>query len=350
MDLGFQTLAWVDGGLSLLDQTRLPTVQENRFLSRVDDLVSAMRDLTVRGAPALGCAAAYGMVLELQPLTERSAWVAQLQRNAKLLRDARPTAVNLAVGVDLQLELGLELAAGDGCPEDWTAQLLQIAREFHRQDQVSCLGLGEHAQSLLREGCRILTHCNAGALATGGIGTALAPIHLAHARGMKLHVYADETRPLRQGARLTAWELARHGVSVDVLPDGAAASLLAQGKVDLILVGSDRIAANGDVANKIGTYPLAVLARHHEVPFYVLAPATTIDRATPDGASIPIEQRDAAEIYDAHPQPEGVGVYSPAFDVTPAGLVTGIVTEHGHFQAHGKGADAWRAYVADLGI
>lgn len=336
--------------MSLLDQTRLPSVQEDRLLFKVDDLVSAMRDLTVRGAPALGCAAAYGMVLELSDQGSPVDWLAQLHHNATRLKNARPTAVNLAVGVARQLAFGLRLAAGEGNPQTWTAGLLEHAREFHRQDQASCLGLGEHALALLSEGCNILTHCNAGALATGGIGTALAPIHLAHSRGMALHVYAGETRPLRQGARLTAWELARHGVSVDVLPDGAAATLLAQGKVDLILVGSDRIAANGDVANKIGTYPLAVLARHHDVPFHVLAPATTIDPACPNGASIPIEQRDAAEIYDAHPQPDGVGVYSPAFDVTPADLVTGIVTEHGTFQPHGIGTAAWKAYVDGLAV
>ncbi|MHC4380500.1 MAG: S-methyl-5-thioribose-1-phosphate isomerase [Planctomycetota bacterium] len=341
-------MAWEQDGLCLLDQTRLPGVQEERVLHRIDELVRAMQDLTVRGAPALGCAAAYGMVLELPMEGKTQDWIAQLRSNAKRLEAARPTAVNLAVGVRRQFELGLQLAKGDGTPKEWTDALLASAREFHHLDQASCLALGEHALSLLSEGCRILTHCNAGALATGGIGTALAPIHLAHARGMQVHVYADETRPLRQGTRLTAWELARHGVSVDVLPDGAAATLLAQGKVDLIFVGSDRIAANGDVANKIGTYPLAVLAMHHEVPFHVLAPATTVDPCCPDGASIPIEQRAATELYDAHPQPQGVGVFSPAFDVTPADLVGHIVTEHGLFCPHGQGALEWQAYVASL--
>lgn len=339
----------MNGGLRLLDQTLLPEAEKYVELHSIAEVVDAMKRLVVRGAPALGCAAAYAMTLELPLTDDAEIWVAQLKKNARQLEAARPTAVNLGVGVRLQLQMGYGLMdSGQGDPVTWTEQLVQIAQAFHFADQESCMALSEHAQGLLQDGISVLTHCNAGALATGGVGTALGPLHLAHSRGLKLKVYANETRPLRQGTRLTAWELARHGITVDVLPDSAAASLLASGAVDLIFVGSDRIAANGDVANKLGTYPLAVLAKRHEVPFYVLAPGTTIDPACIDGARIPIEQRDAAELYDATPQPEGVGVFNPAFDVTPAELVTGIITEQGIFQPHGRHQALWLEYVESL--
>ena len=335
--------------MCLLDQTQLPEVEAYVTLTTIAAVVDAMKRLVVRGAPALGCAAAYAMALELPTTDSVDTWLAQLKKNARALEAARPTAVNLGVGVHLQLKLGHSLAtSGQGNPSTWTEQLVQAAQAFHFADQESCMALSEQAQGLLHDGASVLTHCNAGALATGGLGTALGPLHLAHSRGVKFQVYADETRPLRQGTRLTAWELARHGIAVSVLPDSAAATLLAQGKVDLIFVGSDRIAANGDVANKLGTYPLAVLAKRHGVPFYVLAPGTTIDSACPNGSGIPIEQRDAAELYDAARQPEGVDVFNPAFDVTPAELVSAIITEHGLFQPHGPHQGLWVDYVNSL--
>ena len=221
-----------------------------------------------------------------------------------------------------------EEGAPAGTPTDWTEALLAAARAYHDEDRALCQAIGEHGQALLHDGAGVLTHCNAGALATGGLGTALAPLHLAASRGLRLRAFADETRPLRQGARLTAWELVRSGIPVEVLCDGAAASLLASGVIDLVIVGSDRIAANGDVANKIGTYGLALAARAHEVPFWVAAPSTTFDPDCPDGASIPIEQRDAAEVLGIDGAP-GAGAWNPAFDVTPAGLVSGWLTERG---------------------
>lgn len=339
----------MDGGLRLLDQTLLPEVEEYVDLHTIAEVVDAMKRLVVRGAPALGCAAAYAMVLELPITDDAEIWLTQLKKNARELETARPTAVNLGVGVRLQLQMGHGLmASGQGDPVTWTEQLVQIAQAFHFADQESCVALSEHAQGLLFDGVSVLTHCNAGALATGGIGTALGPLHLAHSRGVRLKVYADETRPLRQGTRLTAWELARHGIAVDVLPDSAAASLLASGKIDLVFVGADRIAANGDVANKLGTYPLAVLAQRHGIPFYVLAPGNTIDPTCLDGAQIPIEQRSDEELYDADPQPKGVGVFNPAFDVTPAELVSGIITEQGLFQPHGAHQSLWLEYVESL--
>lgn len=340
----------MEGGLRLLDQTLLPSQEAYVVLRTIPEVVDALQRLVVRGAPAIGCAAAYAMVLELERRDTAEAWMRQLELNGKLLKDARPTAVNLAVGVDCMLRHAKRIAReGAGVhPREWTRMLLAQAHAFHAADEASCLGLSEHAQPLLHDGARILTHCNAGALATGGIGTALGPIHLAASRGMRLKVYADETRPLRQGARISAWEMARHGIEVAVLPDSAAATLLRDGKVDRIFVGSDRIAANGDVANKIGTYPLAVMAERHGVPFHVLAPATTIDPRCPDGASIPIEQRGAREIYDREAAPQGAQVYNPAFDVTPKELVHSIITEAGSFCAWGEGQAGWEAYVAGL--
>ena len=349
----------------LLDQTKLPRIQVEMNITSIPMLVDAIQRLCVRGAPALGCAAAYGMVLGVVDTTKPEQWIQELRATGKLIDAARPTAVNLGVGVAQMLAVGERLAArvvaqgqtpgsaespaSSGVDVDvWTAQLLDAAIAFHQADANSCLAIAENALQLMPDGSTVLTHCNAGALATGGLGTALAPLHLGHSRGLHFEVFADETRPLRQGARLTAWELARHGLTVSVLPDSAAASLLASGKVDLIVVGSDRIAANGDVANKIGTFPLAVMAERFGVPVYVLAPATTIDPYCLTGADIPIEQRNAEEIYGEDGAREGVGVFNPAFDVTPAALVTHIVTDHGIFQAHGENLAAWQIYVTGL--
>lgn len=354
-DLGFTTLRWADGKLLLLDQTKLPQIQEEMEFETIPPLVDAIQRLCVRGAPALGCAGAYGMVLGVLDAEGREQWSAALKESASLLSAARPTAVNLVVGVQHILNFGEGLLAAAAAASDKfdvdlaTAKLLDQAIAFHEADTASCLAIAENCLPLLHDGARVLTHCNAGALATGGLGTALAPLHLGASRGVNFQVYADETRPLRQGARLTAWEMARNGVPVTVLPDSAAASLLASGGVDFVIVGSDRIAANGDVCNKIGTFPLAVMAARFNVPVLVLAPATTIDPFCPSGAEIPIEQRAAEEIFGEDGAREGVEVYNPAFDVTPSSLVQHIITDHGVFQAHGKGCEAWQSYVAGLG-
>ncbi|MEZ5977164.1 MAG: S-methyl-5-thioribose-1-phosphate isomerase [Planctomycetota bacterium] len=335
--LPFRTVDWIGGipgKLRLLDQTRLPATEEYLELDRLEDVVAAIHRLSVRGAPAIGCAAAYGVVvglMERDPATPESFDTA-LRDVAAALIASRPTAVNLAWGVRRMEEraraersAGREVAA-------IVAALLEEARAIEREDVDQCRRMGEHGAELVEKDRTVLTHCNAGALATAGIGTALAPVYVAHAQGKSPRVFADETRPLLQGARLTAWELSRAGVPVSVSVDGAAAMTIASGAVDLIFVGSDRIARNGDVCNKIGTYAVALAAHRHGVPFYVVAPVNTIDPDSPSGAEIPIEMRDGAEVasgYLGQVTPDGVAARNPAFDVTPAELVTGIVTEFG---------------------
>ena len=306
-------------------------------------MIEAIRALRVSGAPAIGVAAAMGLVAALRPFFHeaRAAFLVRVEAGAERIGAARPTAVNLGWAMDRMRRVA-RATAGTGAAV--FEALLQEAQAIWREDAAMCRAMGEHGQAVLVAGGHsgtdapahrslgVLTHCNTGALATGGIGTALAVVYTAVERGTRVHVYADETRPLLQGSRLTAWELAKAGIPHTVLPDSAAASLLARGDVDLVLVGADRIAKNGDTANKIGTYPLALAAHRHGVPFYVVAPSSTFDLACPDGAAIPIEQREAQEV--THPlgrqaAPEGSAVYNPAFDVTPAELVTAYVTERG---------------------
>jgi methylthioribose-1-phosphate isomerase len=286
-----------DGALMVLDQRALPGEEHWLRCETVDQVADCIRTLAVRGAPAIGIAAAYALALA----GDRDA-------AAELLLSTRPTAVNLA--------WALEQCRGADDP-------LEVARRLHREQHEADRRLAELGAELFGEGTRALTHCNTGALATGGYGTAFGVLHAAWERGRLAEVWVDETRPLLQGARLTTWELRQAGIPHRVVADSAAGSLMAQGRVDRVVVGADRIAANGDVANKVGTYPLAVLAGRHGVPFYVAAPLSTIDAATPDGASIPIEERDPAEVL------AGGDAFNPAFDVTPAELVTAIVTEAG---------------------
>jgi methylthioribose-1-phosphate isomerase len=290
----------------------------------------AIARLAVRGAPAIGVAGAMGLVTSLLPFADEShgRFGERLRTHAARIRGTRPTAVNLPWAIDRMLARAAAVAA----PAALLAALRDEASAILAEDRAMCRRIGEHGLPLIPDGARVLTHCNAGALATGGIGTALAPLYLAAAAGRSVEVYADETRPLLQGSRLTAWELQRAGVPVTVLADSMAGSLMKEGRIDLCIVGADRIAANGDVANKIGTYALAVLARHHGIPFYVAAPTTTVDPATRCGAAIDIEQRAGDEIacgFGRRTAPTGVPVYNPAFDVTPAELVTAIVTDKG---------------------
>lgn len=309
--------------LRILDQRRLPADEVVRDLADLAEIVDAIRTLAVRGAPAIGVAAAIGLavVVERESAAHGERARALLTDSAAALVAARPTAVNLAWAVHRML------AAGDRASDaELVGELRREAEGIRAEDVAMCEAIGRHGLAIVPDGARVLTHCNAGALATAGIGTALAPVHLAHREGRRIEVFADETRPLRQGARLTAWEMQRAGIPVTVLPDGAAASLLRTGAIDLVLVGADRIAANGDVANKVGTYAVALAARAHHVPLYVAAPWSTIDAATAHGDAIEIEYRHADELGELPPRTR---VWNPAFDVTPRALITGYLTDRG---------------------
>lgn len=320
---------WGPGGsLRIVDQRKLPGEFVERDLASVEDAAEAIRTLAVRGAPAIGVAAAMALAVAARG----GATVERLRDDAARLRATRPTAVNLAWALERMLVRTASAFEGASQPTALADALRDEAEQIRAEDEAMCRAIGEHGAPLIEPGMRVLTHCNAGALATAGIGTALAPLYVAHGRGVPFEVFADETRPLLQGARLTAWELSRAGIPVTLCTDGMAASLMAAGRVDLVLVGADRIAANGDVANKIGTYGLAVLAHHHRIPFVVAAPSSTVDLATPTGESITIEQRAAGEVTmigGMRVAPDGIAVHNPAFDVTPAALIKWIVTDRG---------------------
>ncbi|MCK1799165.1 S-methyl-5-thioribose-1-phosphate isomerase [Streptomyces sp. XM4193] len=328
-------IRWAQGedgpAVALLDQTQLPHVERELFCTEVPELVEAIRALRVRGAPVLGIAGAYGVALA-------AARGADVEVAASQLASARPTAVNLASGVTRALSVCRRISAAGGGPEEVAQGALAAARELHREDAEASEAMADHGCALLRElvpgrAMRLLTHCNTGRLVSGGRGTALAVVGAVHRAGLLDMLWVDETRPLLQGARLTTYEAAREGMPHTLLADNAAGSLFAAGEVDAVLVGADRIAADGAVANKVGTYPLAVLARHHSVPFVVVAPRTTVDPATRVGADIVVEQRGGSEVTcvgsGGPTAPEGTRVHNPAFDVTPPGLVTAIVTEAG---------------------
>lgn len=332
-----RALEWrggIDGVLRLLEQTALPESVRYLEIDDLDGTVGAICRLDVRGAPAIGCAAAYGMVLGLRASKRatRKGFAADVERvHAKLAR-SRPTAVNLFWALDRMRELALSLDYDTLARESVLERLLEEARSIHREDEDLCRAIGEHGAALLATDSTVLTHCNAGSLATGGLGTALAVIYRAVEAGKRVRVLADETRPLLQGARLTSWELHRAGIDVTVICDNAAGAIMARGEIDHIVVGADRIALNGDVANKIGTYALAVLAREHHIPFWVAAPSTTFDRKLRSGAEIPIENRKDDEVtqgFGRRTVPRDVAVLNPAFDVTPARFITGIITEEG---------------------
>ena len=323
---------WWEDSLKLLDQTLLPLEERVLSLSRVEEVAEAIRRLAVRGAPALGVAAAYGLVLGVRGADSADALKARFERACELLRRTRPTAINLHWALERQRRVFNRALAQGAPPEEIVRALLEEAHRIRREDLDANRRLGKHGAQLLPRGARVLTHCNAGALATAGYGTALGVIRAAWEQGKLEKVWVDETRPLLQGARLTAWELRKEGIPCEIVVDGAAGTLLARGLVDAVITGADRVAANGDVANKIGTYPLAVLAHHHGIPFYAALPTSTIDPEIPDGGAIPIEERDPEEVLTVlghRIAPEGASARNYAFDVTPHELVTALITEVG---------------------
>ncbi len=331
-----KTIEWLGDAVRLIDQTRLPRKLVYKETRDYRDIAESIRRLEVRGAPAIGVAAAMGIALaalEHQAL-DLSRFRTEVASAAEFLNSTRPTAVNLSWAVARMLEVLRDPAPGD--PGEVVRRLTAEALAIYEEDRKLSRRIGEHGASLIDDGDGVLTHCNAGGLATAEYGTALAVIFAAVEQGKKIRAFADETRPLLQGARLTAWEFQQKGIDVTLLCDSAAASAMARGWVTKVVVGADRIARNGDVANKIGTFPLALAAREHGVPFYVAAPFSTLDGSLESGAEIPIEQRDGSEVTDiqgVRVAPLGVSVYNPAFDITPSALVTAIVTDAGVFRA-----------------
>jgi len=325
-------MRWENGEFYLLDQTKLPGQSEYICCRDYITVAEAIKRLSVRGAPAIGAAAAYGLVLGAMGLKgeEEQNFLAGVEEIARHLSATRPTAVNLNWALERMLD---RVKSEDSMtPEEIIGIMIREADSIHREDLEGNRKMGLFGLDLIPQGARILTHCNAGALATAGYGTALGVIRAAHEAGKKVSVYADETRPLLQGARLTAWEMLQEGIPVTLITDNMAGYLMSRGMVDLVVVGSDRIAANGDVANKIGTYGVAVLAREHGIPFFVAAPFSTIDISLQSGSQIPIEERSPEEVTclgGIRLAPEGVRVWNPAFDVTPARLVSAIITERG---------------------
>ena len=326
------TIEWVDGRIHLIDQTLLPNEFKQIYCDDVESVWEAIKSLRVRGAPAIGIAGALGAVLGIwkSKATNYPDFAAELKKVTDYLATSRPTAVNLfwalkRIEQTAEKHKDLEI-------EQLKGVLLDEAQNIIEEDRARCRAIGQHGLNLLRNGDTILTHCNAGGLATSDYGTALAVMFSAHESGKNISVYADETRPLLQGARLTAWELMQAGIDVTLICDNMAAQVMKEGKIQCVIVGADRIAANGDTANKIGTYNVAILATVHDIPFYVAAPTSTLDLSLKTGDLIPIEQRAAEEVtegFGSRTAPEGVKVYSPAFDVTPAHLITAIITEKG---------------------
>jgi methylthioribose-1-phosphate isomerase len=329
------TITWIGGGdgfVRLIDQTLLPTRLEYRDCRTVEEIWEAIRSLRVRGAPAIGVAAAMGVVLGMQQAARGTGnFARRLREVTAYLRTSRPTAVNLFWALE-RMERRVSGLVDQRTPAELTTILLEEALAIADEDRRMCRAIGAAGAVLVGEGEGVLTHCNAGGLATADYGTALAVLFRAAEEGRHFRVYADETRPLLQGARLTAWELRQRGIDVTVICDSMAAQVMKEGRVQLVVVGADRIAANGDTANKIGTYGVALLAQAHGIPFYVAAPSSTFDLTLPTGDAIPIEQRDGREVthgFGVQTAPDGVKVYNPAFDVTPARLIAGIITERG---------------------
>lgn len=323
-------LVYRDGGIDLLDQTQLPSRLVVLRITDYLELADAIRKMKVRGAPAIGIAAAYGIVLGMQEGAEKGDLAARFAQVAAELRGTRPTAVNLFWALK-RMERVFQ-ANKTRTSQELVGILLNEARRIHAEDIAANQKMGQHGATLFKDETTVLTHCNAGALATGGYGTALGMIRAGWEAGKVVNVFVDETRPLLQGARLTAWELKETGIPFELVTDSMAGHLMAHGEVNAVVVGADRITANGDVANKIGTYTLAVLAKHHEIPFYVVAPSSTVDLSLHDGREIPIEHRPVEEVFNlqgVRVAPAGIKARNPAFDVTPHDLITAIVTERG---------------------
>ena len=327
-----RTVEWYNNQVRMIDQRKIPWELVMVDLPDYHAVAEAITNMTVRGAPAIGASAAFGMALAANQSQARDlpGLIRDLEEAAQVLKAARPTAVNLAWAVDKLMDIARSGEFSN--PDDLREALLQMAQQIADEDVEINRRMGQHGAALINDGDTILHHCNTGALATVDWGTALGVIHSAHEQGKRIHVLLDETRPRLQGSRLSAWELERYGISYDILPDTAAGYYMQKGEINLVLVGSDRIAANGDVANKIGTYQVAVLAKEHGIPFYAVAPTSTVDLALATGAEIPIEERDRDEVlapYGHAIVPPHFKARNPAFDVTPNRYVTGIVTENG---------------------
>jgi methylthioribose-1-phosphate isomerase len=328
------TIEWQSDAVVMVDQRKLPGQEVYLSCRTAPEVARAIKTMVIRGAPAIGVAAAMGIALGMRRSKARGTrqYAVEFNKICDLMAGTRPTAVNLFWAIDrMKRALAAGVQAGESVA-DLTRRFEREAVAIHDEDVESCRAMGRFGAAIVPDAARILTHCNAGALATAGYGTALGVVRAAAERGKVRRVYADETRPFLQGARLTAWELVRDHVPTTVITDGMAGSLMRRGEVDVVVVGADRIAANGDVANKVGTYTVAILAQAHDVPFYVAAPLSTIDLATPDGTGIPIEERNGREMThfgSARLTPEGAQVWNPSFDVTPAHLVSGIITERG---------------------
>ncbi len=332
------TLAWTPEGVRFLDQTKLPLEESYVLATNYEQVADVITTMVVRGAPAIGVSAAYGVALGAKNTKARTTeeFAPEFERICVRLAATRPTAVNLFWAIDRMKNLFARLLASGASLGQIQEKILAEAHAMYEEDIAACKAMGAHGAELMPNEGGVLTHCNAGALATCGYGTALGVIRGAVERGKKIQVYADETRPFLQGSRLTAWELMADHIPTTVICDNMAASIMRQGKIQAVVVGADRIAANGDTANKIGTYNVAILAREHGIPFYVAAPWSTIDLATPTGEQIPIEERSAKEVtHHAGKQvtPDGVGIRNPAFDVTPAKYIAAIITERGVLRA-----------------
>ena len=328
------TIEWRDGTVVMIDQRKLPSEEIYVECRTASEVARAIKSMVIRGAPAIGVAASMGLALGVQgsKATGTQKLAAEFYKLCELMASTRPTAVNLFWAIDrMKAAFAAGVTVGESV-DQLKARLVAESKAIHDEDVASCRAIGAHGAEVVPDGGRVLTHCNAGALATAGYGTALGVIRGAIERGKKVAVFADETRPFLQGARLTAWELVKDGIDTTVITESMAAPLMRDGRIDLVVVGADRIAANGDTANKVGTYTVALVAREHHVPFYVAAPVSTIDLDTPDGRRIPIEERPAREVTHIKAirlAPEGAKVFNPAFDVTPHTLIAGIITEHG---------------------
>ena len=328
------TIEWKGDTVLMIDQRKLPASEVYVTCKTANDVAKAIKTRVIRGAPAIGVAAAMGIALAMKrsKATGTKQFTTEFQRTCDLMAGTRPTAVNLFWAIERMKQIFARAAQAGESVQSIAATLEAEARHIHDEDVASCRALGAHGAALVPDDARILTHCNAGALATAGYGTALGVIRAASEQGKRVAVFADETRPFLQGARLTAWELVKDGIDTTVITDNMAGAMMRLERIDLVVVGADRIAANGDVANKIGTYAVAVLAKEHGIPFYVAAPLSTVDLGTPDGSGIPIEERNGKEVTHvgtARLTPEGARIRNPAFDVTPSKYVTAIVTEHG---------------------